>query len=149
VNFDIGLLKSCFLTIRKLPQCLGNGISETLNLTFSSGLQFSSRFQHANLKQLSTALHAAVICPCVKYAYFVCKLRLHFPDSEHLRGFVSHEIFGNVFRHSEDFAQHPPTIHGFGFILLKIGVLQNTQKGVILYSLLAHRHYLSFGRHLG
>jgi hypothetical protein len=28
---------------------------------------------------------------------FVCKLRLHFPDSKHLRGFVCHEIFRNLF----------------------------------------------------
>jgi hypothetical protein len=27
---------------------------------------------------------------------FVCKLRLHFPDSKHLRGFACHEIFGNI-----------------------------------------------------
>ena len=111
MNFDIGLLKSCFLTIRKLPQCLGNGISETIILKLSSGLQFSPRFQHANLKQLHTALHAAVICLCVKYAYFVCKLRLHFPDSEHLRGFVSQDIFGNFFRHSENFALYTPQLY--------------------------------------
>ena len=35
---------------------------------------------------------------------FVCKLRFHFPDSKHLRGFVCHEIFGNFFRH---FGLHP------------------------------------------
>jgi hypothetical protein len=34
---------------------------------------------------------------------FVCKLRLHFPDSKHFPGFVCHEIFGNVFLHSEMF----------------------------------------------
>ena len=38
---------------------------------------------------------------------FVCKLRLHFPDSKHLRGFIGHEIFGNFFRHSEIFGLHP------------------------------------------
>jgi hypothetical protein len=38
---------------------------------------------------------------------FVCKLRLHFPDSKHLRGFIGHEIFGNFFRYSEIFALHP------------------------------------------
>ena len=37
---------------------------------------------------------------------FVCKLRLHFPDSKHLRGFIGHEIFGNFFRHSEIFGLH-------------------------------------------
>jgi hypothetical protein len=39
---------------------------------------------------------------------FVCKLRLHFPDNKHIRGFVCHEIFGNFFRHSEIFGLHPP-----------------------------------------
>ena len=39
--------------------------------------------------------------------FFVCKLRLHFPDSKHLRGFIGHEIFGNFFRHSEMFGLHP------------------------------------------
>ena len=38
---------------------------------------------------------------------FVCKLRLHFPDSKHLRCFIGHEIFGNFFRHSEIFRLHP------------------------------------------
>jgi hypothetical protein len=38
---------------------------------------------------------------------FVCKLRLHFPDSKHLRGFIGHEIFGNFFRHAEMFGLHP------------------------------------------
>ena len=39
----------------------------------------------------------------------VCKLRLHFPDSKHLRGFVCrNEILGNFFRHSEIFGLHPP-----------------------------------------
>jgi hypothetical protein len=38
---------------------------------------------------------------------FVCKLRLHFSDSKHLRGFIGHEIFGNFFRHSEIFGLHP------------------------------------------
>jgi hypothetical protein len=38
---------------------------------------------------------------------FVCKLRLHFPDSKHLRGFIGHEIFGNFFRHAEIFGLHP------------------------------------------
>jgi hypothetical protein len=42
---------------------------------------------------------------------FVCKLRLHFPDSKHLRGFIYHEIFGNFFRHLGIFGLHPPTIH--------------------------------------
>ena len=28
--------------------------------------------------------------------------------SKHLRGFVCHEIFGNLFRHSEMFGLHPP-----------------------------------------
>jgi hypothetical protein len=42
---------------------------------------------------------------------FVCKLRLHCPDSKHLRGFIGHEIFGNLFRHSEIFGPTPPTIH--------------------------------------
>ena len=36
---------------------------------------------------------------------FVCKLRLHFPNSKHLRGLVCHDIFGNFFRHSEIFFQ--------------------------------------------
>ena len=39
---------------------------------------------------------------------FVCKLRLHFPDNKHLRGFVCHEIFGIFFRHSEIFGLQPP-----------------------------------------
>jgi hypothetical protein len=39
---------------------------------------------------------------------FVCKLRLHLPDSKHLRGLVCHEIFGNFFRDSEIFGLHPP-----------------------------------------
>ena len=38
---------------------------------------------------------------------FVRKLRLHFPDSKHLRCFVCHEIFG-TFRYSEIFGLHPP-----------------------------------------
>ena len=38
---------------------------------------------------------------------FVCKLRLHFSDSKHLRDFIGHEIFGNFFRHSETFGLHP------------------------------------------
>jgi hypothetical protein len=38
---------------------------------------------------------------------FVCKLRHHFPDSKHIRGFVRHEIFGNFIRHSEIFGLHP------------------------------------------
>ena len=44
---------------------------------------------------------------------FVCKLRLHFPNSKHLRGLVCHDIFGNIFRHSEIFGlpPPPPTIH--------------------------------------
>ena len=47
---------------------------------------------------------------------FVCKLHLHFPISKHLRGLVCHDIFGNLFRHSEIFGLHPPppppaTIH--------------------------------------
>jgi hypothetical protein len=39
---------------------------------------------------------------------FVWKLRLHFPDSKHFRGFAGHGIFGNFFRHSEIFGLHPP-----------------------------------------
>ena len=42
---------------------------------------------------------------------FVCKLRLYFPDSQHLLGLVCHEIFGNFFHHLEIFSLHPPTIH--------------------------------------
>ena len=38
---------------------------------------------------------------------FVCKLRLHFTDSKHLRCFIGHEIFENFFRHSEIFGLHP------------------------------------------
>jgi hypothetical protein len=38
----------------------------------------------------------------------VCKLRLHFPNSKHLRGLVCHDIFGNFFRHSEIFGPPPP-----------------------------------------
>jgi hypothetical protein len=38
---------------------------------------------------------------------FVCKLRLHFPDSKHVRGFIGHEIFVHFFRHSEILGLHP------------------------------------------
>jgi hypothetical protein len=98
--------------VSKLPQSPRNGISETLNLKISSGLRPSfSPPPLPNQKELPTALLASVIYLWVKYAYFICKLRLHFPDSKHLLGFVCHEIFGNFFRHSEIFGLHPPTIH--------------------------------------
>ena len=41
---------------------------------------------------------------------FVCKLRLHFSDSKHLRGFACHEIFGFFSRHSEIFGLHLPIL---------------------------------------
>ena len=41
--------------------------------------------------------------------FFVCKLRLHFPDSKHLRGFIDHEIFETFFRSS--FEKFWPTPH--------------------------------------
>ena len=121
VTFDI--LKRFFLTTKivtkKLPESPGNGISETLNLKISSA--FGCRSYPPNQKELPTALHAYVICLSVNIRIFVCKLRLHFPDSKHLRGFVFLEIFGNFFCHSENFGLHtpplpphtppPPTIH--------------------------------------
>ena len=43
---------------------------------------------------------------------FVCKLRLHFQNSKHLRCLVCHDIFGNFFCDSEIFDLHPLyTIH--------------------------------------
>ena len=38
-------------------------------------------------------------------------LRIHFPDSKYLCGFVSDEIFGIFFRHSEISGLYPSTIH--------------------------------------
>jgi hypothetical protein len=45
---------------------------------------------------------------------FVCKLRLHFPDSEHPLGFACHEIFGIFFRYLDIFGLHPPTHSSYG-----------------------------------
>ena len=42
---------------------------------------------------------------------FVCKLRLHFPDSKHLRGFAYHEYSEIVFVIRNFLAYIPPTIH--------------------------------------
>jgi hypothetical protein len=61
------------------------------------------------IKEPPTAPHASVICLCVnEMRIFVCKLRLHFPDSKHLRCFVRHEIFGNFFVIRKFLAYTPP-----------------------------------------
>jgi hypothetical protein len=105
VNFDI--LKRCFLIIRiqsKLPPSLGNGISETLNLKISSGLRPSFAAPQWKRASYGSACFGNMSVRKIM-RIFLCKLRLHFLDSKHLRGVTCHEIFG-IF-----FVIHPPQLY--------------------------------------
>jgi hypothetical protein len=71
---------------------------------------------------------------------FVCKLRLHFPDSKHLRDFACHEIFGNFFSSFGYFRPPPPppTIHASYGAESRTLIRRTNPAGNLVYQNTAH-----------